>query len=57
MIHVICVCSCVYASTITHALSQIVEWTKCVVRKLDDDFNYLVRLLLFDDIKASLKVG
>ena len=36
---------------------QIVEWTRYVVKKLDDDFNSLVRLLLFDNIKASLKVG
>ena len=48
---------CIALLSITHTHFQAVEWTRWVVRKLDDEFNCLIRLLLFDNIKASLKVG
>jgi len=33
------------------------EWTQFIVEKLNQHFNKLVRLLLFDNIKQSLKVS
>jgi len=42
---------------ITLPEEEILEWTEYVVGKLDCYFNTLVRLLLFDNIKASLKFG
>ena len=43
---VLCICTC----------TQIVEWTKCVVKKLETWFNVFVKLMLFHNIKRSLKV-
>ena len=39
-----------------HSNVQIIEWTKCVVKKLESWFNVFVKLMLFHNIKRSLKV-
>ena len=35
---------------------QILQWTEYAIEWMDVCFNHTIRLLLFDNIKASLKV-
>lgn len=42
---------------ITLPEDKIIEWTQYIIEHLNQRFNRLVRLLLFDNIKQSLKFG